>query len=224
MSWTDYIPGGNMINSFLHPEDAYKDAENESNKSWQETQGYSKPWIDQGQAQYGRLNTATGDLLDPTGMENKWSTSYEKSPYAQQMLKENQGAGLDAASSMGLMGSSAAVNNIQTGAHNIVNQDRQQYMNDLMQKYMAGIGLGQNMYGTGANMAGTMAGLSNQHGDTMAGLKYGESAAPGALFGKFAGMAADAGLNYATGGMYGAGKAAGNAFAGSKAGGSGYTG
>ncbi len=214
---------GSMINRFLSPEDAYKDAENVSNQQWQQTQGYAKPWIDQGNSQYGRLNTATGDLLDPTGMENRWSSSYETSPYAQQMLKENQGAGLDAASSMGLMGSSAAVNNIQTGAHNIVNQDRQQYMNDLMQKYMAGIGLGQNMYGTGANIAGTMAGLSNQHGDTMAGLKYGESAAPGAMFGKLAGMGIDMGLNYATGGTYGMAKAANNMMGGAGSG-AGYSG
>ena len=87
-------------------------------------------------------------------LQEKWSQGYENSPYAKQLLSQNQSSGMDAAAQMGLGGSSAALSNIQQGAGNIVSKDRQQYMDDLMKKYMSGIGLGENLYGTGAT-AGT---------------------------------------------------------------------
>jgi hypothetical protein len=210
-NWGNVVmPGaGKMINSFLHPEDAYKAAQDESNKAWGEAQGYEKPFYQQGLDQYGGLNSAENNLMNPSQLQDQWADSYKTSDYAKQMLNQNQASGLDAASSMGLMGSSAAVNNIQQGAHNVVNQDRQQYMNDLMQKYMAGIGIGQNIYGIGANMGATLGNQSMQHGQDMAGLKYGEQSAPGALFGKLAGTVANGAANYATGGMWGGAKSAG---------------
>jgi len=197
----------NPINSFFNPGAAYSDASKKEDQYWNQAQGYAQPFINNGVNQGGILSNTENNLLDPGALEDKWSAGYQPSAYAQQMLKQNQGEGLDAASSMGLMGSSAALNNIQTGAGNIVNQDRQQYMNDLMQKYMTGIGIGQNIYGTGANMAGQMAQEAQKQGDTQAGLAYGEAAAPGALFGKLAGMGINMGLNYATGGLSGAAKA-----------------
>jgi hypothetical protein len=212
------VSGYNMLNSFLHPDQAYKDAESAQNDQWDETKRIEQPWIDQGQDQYGALNQGRQDLMNPGELQDKWSANYQTSPYAQQMLQQNQSDGLDAASSMGLMGSSAAVKNIQTGAHNVVNQDRQQYMNDLMQKYMAGIGIGQDLYGKGAGMAATMGGQSQQIGQDRAGLAYGRSAAPGAFFGKMAGMAGNLGLNYATGGLSGMANASNNMMRGGNAG------
>lgn len=194
---------GSMINSFLNPQDAYKDAEDQIQKGWQQAQGYESPFVNQGQAQYGNLMGAEGALLNPAQLENQWTQQYQTSPYAQQMLQQNKAQGLDAASSMGLMGSSGALNNIQVGAGNIVNQDRQQFLNDLMQKYMTGVGIGQNIYGTGATAAGNLASGALQTGENMAGLKYGEEAAPGQMFGNLLGTGLNLGLNYATGGLSG---------------------
>jgi len=104
---------------------------------------------------------------------------------------------------MGLMGSSAALQNIQQGAGQIQQQDREAYLNDLMQKYMQGIGLGGQLYGIGANAGGAGANLAMREAENIAGLKYGEEAAPGQLFGKIAGAA----LNYYAPGS-------GNAFTG----------
>jgi len=184
-----------MLDSFFSPGKAYKKAGKEAEKYYQQGQGYLSPYRQQGLDQYGRLNDATGALMDPTKLQSQWAESYEQSPYAKQMLEMNKGQGLDAASAMGLMGSSGAMQNIQQGAGNIVAQDRQNYMNDLMQKYMSGIGLGQNMYGIGAGAAGGMANNAMQHGQNMAGLKYGEQAASGNLFGNLLGGALNAGLN-----------------------------
>jgi hypothetical protein len=140
----------NFLSSFFDPGEAWDRARKAEQEGYEKSQGYQQPYWQQGLDQYGRLNTATDKLMDPAALQNEWSKNYETSPYAQQLLKQNQASGLDTASAMGLNGSSAALGNIQQGAGNIVSQDRQQYMNDLMQKYMAGIGLGQNIYGIGA--------------------------------------------------------------------------
>lgn len=189
----------NMISSFLHPEDAYRKAEQASQQGWQQAQDYQKPYWQGGLDQYGRLNQATGDLLDPASLQNKWAQSYETSPWAQRQLAGNLNQGQEAASSMGLSGSSAAINNIQTGAGNIQAQDRQAYMNDLMQKYMAGIGLGSSLYGTGAQAGANLGGQAMQQGENMAGLEFNRQRAPGQLLGQVGGAA----LNYWAGGLPG---------------------
>lgn len=174
MSWLD---PGDYISQFLHPEDAWKKAQEAAEQGWNQAQGFERPYWQHGMDQYGMLSDAEKQLLDPAALENKWASSYEQSPYAKQMLEINKNSGLDAASSMGLMGSSAALGNIQTGAGNIVNQDRQSFLNDLMQKYMSGIGIGQNIYNTGADMASTMGGQAMRQGENMAGLQYGQNSA-----------------------------------------------
>ncbi len=187
----------NMISSFLDPGEAYSRAEQASREGYGEAKGYQEPFRQGGLDQYGRLNQATGDLLNPEALQSKWASGYESSPYAQQLLKQNQASGLDTASSMGLSGSSAALGNIQQGAGNIVQADRQKYLDDLMQKYMHGIGLGQSLYGTGASAATNLAHKAVGQGDTQAGLQYGRYNAPGEMFGKLLGQ----GVSAATGGL-----------------------
>ena len=176
-----------MINSFLHPEKGYQAAQKPVNQGWKEAQRYQQPYWQNGLDQTGKLTGAEDRLMNPGALENEWAQGYETSPYAKQMLEQNKNSGLDAASSMGLMGSSAALGNIQQGAGNIVNQDRQQYMQDLMQKYMTGIGLGQNIYGYGAGAGQNLGQGAMQHGETAGGLRYGEQTAPGELYGKLLG-------------------------------------
>lgn len=176
------IAGG--LNGYLN--DPYQDARDEEQKGYDQSRKDQQPYNQNGQDQYGRLNTATGKLFDPTKLQDEWSKNYETSPYAQQLLKQNQANGLDAASSMGLNGSSGALANIQQGAGNIVSKDRQQYMDDLMKKYMAGIGLGTNLYQTGAQTASNMGGQSMTHGENQAGLKYHQTQAPAQAIGQAA--------------------------------------
>lgn len=173
----------NMVSSFFNPDEAYEAGQQKANQGWKQAQSFLNPYNQQGQAQYSTLNTAAGKLMDPAALQNEWSKLYEISPYAQQMLKQNQAKGLDAASSMGLGGSSAAIGNIQTGANTIMQEDRQKYMNDLMQKYLAGIGLGQSMYGTGASAANSLAGYGMQNAENQAALEVNRQLAPGQMFG-----------------------------------------
>lgn len=201
------------FDSFFHPENAYKKAQESANAGYQsatdaankgygEAQAYLNPYIQQGQQQYGNLMGAENALLNPEALLSKWSSGYQQSPYAQQLLGENMSQGQEAASQMGLNGSSAALGNIQQGAGNIVSKDREGYLDRLMKQYIEGIGLGKNIYDTGAN-AGSVASnnamthgtnMGNQafeHGNNIAGLRYGEQAAPGNLFGKILGAGAN---------------------------------
>jgi len=162
--------GLGLINSFM--DDPNEAAQKKEQQGYDQSQGYLQPYNQNGQDQYGRLNDAAGKLSDPAALQDEWSKSYKNSDYAKQLLSQNQSSGMDAASAMGLSGSSAALGNIQQGAGNIVAQDRQQYMNDLMDKYMKGIGLGQNLYGVGANAAGQQSGQAQTHGENQANLEY----------------------------------------------------
>lgn len=184
LTWQDFTPAytGRMIHSFINPEEPFQEAQREAQRGWGEAKGFEMPFMQQGQEQYGPLNQARQELMNPADLFNKWASTYETSPYAKRELEQNQQAGLEAASSMGLMGSSGALNNIQKGAGDIVSSDRQKYLDDLMDKYMKGIGLGSSLYGTGANMGGLLGQQAQQQGVNMGNLKYGESRAPSQLF------------------------------------------
>lgn len=181
-----------MLSSFFHPERSYKEAERAAQEAWLQAQGFQKPFMEHGLEQYDPLNKARANLLNPVELEGQWSDAYKTSPEAMNALRENRTQGLESAGSMGLMGSSAALKNIQQGAGDIVSKDRQQFLNNLMQKYLAGIGLGENLYGTGANAGANLGQQALGHGDTMAGLQFGRYAAPGKLFGQMGGLALNA--------------------------------
>jgi len=205
----------NMIESWLHPERGYQKAAdqinqgyNQSQQYYRDAQGNLQPFVQQGMDQYGRLNQQANALGDPAALEAQWANSYKTSPEAMQALSESKNTGENEASSMGLMGSSAAVNNIQKNAGNIQEQDRSNYMNNLMQKYLASVGIGQNLYGIGANAAGQQSQNSMGQGqnainsyNNLASAAYGQQNAPGQLFGGLLGAGGNALINYFTGGL-----------------------
>lgn len=153
------------LSDFFHPGRAYENAGNAENAGYNEGKGMRQPYMENGIGAGNTLQEMLNKLKNPGQLQNEWSEGYETSPYAKQLQAQSQTGGLDAASAMGLGGSSAALSNIQKGAGDIVQKDRQNYMNDLMQKYMSGIGLGENIYGTGANTANQGAGAAQSHGE-----------------------------------------------------------
>lgn len=171
MGWLDPF-------NVFDPGKGYRQAGKEIKKVYEQGQGYLQPYNQGGLDQLQKLLGAEGNLLDPSKLQNEWAKSYEISPYAKQLQDQAKASGMDAASSQGLLGSSSAINAIQQGSSNIMNADRQKFMDDLMQKYMAGIGIGQNIFNTGAGAAGQMSQNANQYGQNMAGVKFGQANAP----------------------------------------------
>lgn len=151
--WGTVIGGGLGLLGGLFGGNPAKKAQEQSQKGWQESQNYQNPYVTRGNDQYNRLNDASANLMNPMDLQNRWLEKYQTSPWANQLLSQSQVAGNDFASQWGLGGSSAAMSNAQQNAGNIVSNDRQNYMNDLMQKYMQGIGLSSDIYNTGAKSA-----------------------------------------------------------------------
>lgn len=189
------------LDSFLHPERGYEKGQEQLDKYFQMAQGYGHPYMQQGQAAYAPYMSAMMNLLNPQMLQNQWAQSYQESPSARNAEDIAGQRGMDAASSMGLLGSNAALSGIQRGKSQIALDDRQNYMNDLMQKYLAGAGLSQSMYGTGAQMAGQMGTNAMNMGQQSGNMAFGQQNAPGSLFGNLLGAGIGA-AGSALGGMY----------------------
>jgi hypothetical protein len=190
-----------MFSDWLHPGRGYQDAQQTVQQGYDTAAGYQQPFMQQGLDAGGTLSEQLKRLMDPAGMQAEWAKGYETSPMAQQDMAQAQEHGMGAASAMGLMGSTPAMQNIQTGAHDIMNRDRQQYMQDLMQKYTAGLGIGKDMYGIGAQTAGQMGQQSIQGAQDQAQLGLAGKQAGAQRFGDILGAAGQIGIGYLTGGM-----------------------
>lgn len=170
-----------IFSSWLHPERGYDKAMQELKKYYEQAQQYQQPYIEHGEDAYKNISPALLELLNPEQLHDKWSQGYKESDYAKQLESEAMDRGLNSAQSMGLGGSSSALQALQGGTQKIVNQERQQYLDDLMKKYLSGVGLGQNIYNTGAGAAGTSSNIASNMGSNAAQLAFNKQNAPGNL-------------------------------------------
>lgn len=175
------------LSSFLHPEKSYDKAQQELEKYYQQAQNGLQPYNQNGLDTYGKYSGAMDKLLNPSALQDEWSKNYKESDLAKQNEAMASQSGLNAAQQMGLNGSSPALQAIQSGTAGIVAQDRQKYLDDLMQKYMTGIGIGSDIYGKGANAANSMSQNAMNMGQNSAQNKFNQSNAQGDLFGKLLG-------------------------------------
>ena len=185
-----------MISSFLHPERGYEKAQEQSNQYYNQGQNYLQPYNQQGQEAYGHVNNAMQNLMNPEQLQERFSNSYNTSPSAQYAMQEAQNNGLRGASSMGLMGSTPALQAIQAGTSRIGAEDKDSYIKNMIQQYMEGAHLAQGIYGQGANAAGQMGQNAMNMGTNSAENAYNQQNAPGALFSNLLGSAATMGSAY----------------------------
>ena len=176
------------VSSFFNQGAGYKSAANSVGQGWERAQNFLEPYQNAGLSEIAVLNKLKDQLLNPEQLQNQWASGYEQSPYAQQLLRESSAAGLDSASQQGLVGSSAALNNVTTSAGNIVSQDRQRYLDDLMQKYMQGIGISSGFYNTGVNTGNALASGALQTGQNLGSANLGAQNAGGEMLGKLLGL------------------------------------
>lgn len=169
----------NMLSSFLNPGKAYKKAGQQMDKYYQQGQEAISPYMQQGQAAYEPMNNAMMSLLDPTALQGQWIDSYEQSPWARDLINRSTSEGMNAASSMGLLGSSPALMAIQAGNAQISNADRNKYLDDITQKYMSGAQMAQSLYGSGQNAAMQFGQNAMNQGQQMGNMAYNQQAAPG---------------------------------------------
>lgn len=189
------------LSDLFHPGRPYEAAQDKFNQQYQQGQSYLNPYNQQGQQAGGSLMDMFSQLQNPEQLQNQWAQGYQESPYAKQQQQFAQNAGLDSASSQGLLGSSSALQNIQNTSAGIVNQDQQQYMQDLMQKYMQGIGLGENIYGAGAGAAGQQAGNAMNAANANSQFEFGKRQSGSNALQDILGGIGGIGMNYLTGGL-----------------------
>lgn len=175
------IPGLSIINSFLHPERGYKKAQEQLDHYYDQSQQFYKPYVEQGQQAYGHLGAAMENLLNPSSFYDEMLSSYQPSEAARLAKTSAMGSGLDAASSMGLMGSEPALRSIQAGTHGIMANDQMNYIKNLMDQYFKGADLAQNIYGTGANAGQGMGQNAMNMGQNSAQMAFGQQNAPGQM-------------------------------------------
>jgi len=178
------------LSSFFHPERGYKAGQDQLDKYYNQGQGYLDPYNQHGQSQYGNLNSYINNLMHPEKLQDEWIKNYHESEQAKNLENAAQQHGLNAAGSMGLSASTPALQAIQAGTSQIGAADRQQYLNDLMQKYMSGAGLSQGIYGQGAGAAGQQSQNAMNMGQNSAGMAYGQKNAQGNLLGNLLGTGA----------------------------------
>lgn len=187
--FSDLIPGAKMFSSFMHPERGYKKGQEQFDKYYNQSQNYLQPYNNQGQQAYGHLNTAMQNLLNPSQMHDQWLNNYQQSDASRFAQERARQSGMGAASSMGLMGSTPALQAIQAGTNQIGAEDEQRYIERMIQQYMQGAQLAQGIYGQGAQTAGAMSNNANQMGTNSAEMAYGRQNAPGQQFGNLLGTA-----------------------------------
>lgn len=183
MSWIS-----NLFNSGA----GYKAAQNQLNNYYDQGKSALNPYINAGSNAINPLTDAASALLDPGKLRQSWLDQYKLSPEAKQNQQDATNYGLESASSMGLMGSSPALQAIQGENARIGMQDQNNYLSDLMNKYMQGVGIDQNLYSGGEQAAGQLANLSQNMGTNSANMAYGQTAGPNSMLSSLLGTAGGA--------------------------------
>lgn len=177
-----------FLDFLFDPGKPYRRAQDQYKQGLEEAQKYYEPYLEHGQESGQSLADLMSRLQNPQQFEQELMSGYSLSPMAQDKLARNLQEGQDIAGSLGLGGSSAALQDIYQGAGRIQNEDEQAYRNRLMQDYLTSIGIGQQFYGTGAQTASNAANLTQGGYGNMAQSAYGAAAAPGQLFGQLANL------------------------------------
>lgn len=177
--------------SFLNPGKGYEKAQNQLNKYYNESQGYLQPYNQHGQEAYGNLNTAMQSLMNPSQLYDQFLGNYEQSDASKYAQGNAMNNGLDMLASMGMLGSTPGLQSLQAGASQIGAQDQQRYMEQMINQYLQGAGLAQNIYGQGASAAGQMGQNAANMGNNSAEMAFGKQNAPGQMFGNLLGTGAN---------------------------------
>jgi len=128
--------------------------------SFQQASAYYQPFYDTGtsamQNYYGALQ---GLMQDPTALENQIMGSYSMSPWAQQQtntLTQNLNRSAAMGGNLGTPNEQLSMANQLQG---VVSKDQQQYLQNAMTPYMAGLSGEQYLTGQGMQAAHGLAGI-----------------------------------------------------------------
>jgi hypothetical protein len=180
-----------MFTSFLNPGKGYQKGQEQLDKYYGQSQQYLQPYQQQGQEAYGALNEAQNNLLNPSGLHDRWLQEYNQSEASKIAQARAMEQGNRAAASTGVLGSTPHLQALQAGSAEIGAQDQEHYIDRMIQQYLQGAGIAQNIYGHGANAGNQMSQNATNMGNESANMAYGRQNAPGQLFGQLLGTGAN---------------------------------
>ena len=146
---------------------------------WNQSKGFLSPYSTAGNDMLPMLIKGASSLMNPEQLQSQWASSYQESPEAKQLAATTQQSGMTDASAMGLGGSSSALSAITQGTGNVVAADQQNFLHDLMQKYITGLNVARGIYSTGAGAAGQLGTEAQNMGQSSADLAYNAASGPG---------------------------------------------
>jgi hypothetical protein len=154
MAWFDFLFGSNPSN----------EAQKYLNQIPGATKPYYDPYIQQGQTANKDLMEQYNKLInDPNALYNKFGQGYQQSPGYQFKLNEALRGGTNAAAAGGMAGSLAHQQAAQQTAHDISNQDFEEYLNHIMGLYGTGLqgeqGISEQGFKAGTGYADMLANL-----------------------------------------------------------------
>lgn len=173
-----------IFDSFFHPEKGYKKAQDTFNQYYTQGSTFPQYYFGMGTAAQPNLTEILSKLMNPQALSDEWAKGYKTSDYAKNLMESAKEQGLNTASAQGLLGSPLVSKTVEREAGRVASQDERNYMNDLMQKYLASLAGWQNIYGTGATAANALATNATNAANTNAALSFGEANAPGNLLSK----------------------------------------
>lgn len=171
------------LKSFTHPEKGYEKAQDQFARYYPEAQGYLSPYNQYGHEAHGQLNTAIQSLMNPTDLYDQFLNNYHQSDASKYAQGRAQQSGLNALSSMGLLGSTPGLQAIQAGTNQIAAEDEERFIERMINQYLQGAGLAQGIFGQGASAANQLGQNATNMGQNQAEMAYGKQNAPGQLFG-----------------------------------------
>lgn len=167
------------LSSFLHPGEGYDKAQEQLNRYYHDANSRVQPYSQHGIDQYSNLNEMISKLMNPGALRDEWIKNYSESGAAKNAESIARESGLNAAESMHLLGSSPALNAIQSGTAQIGLNDRDNYLKNMIQNYLSAAGLSQGIYGQGQNAASEMGRNDMNMGGNSADMAYGRQTAGG---------------------------------------------
>lgn len=182
------------LSSFLHPDRGYDKAMQDLKNYFDQAQGALNPYASHGEDAYAGISEAMNKLMHPAELEDEWLKDYNESEQAKRAESMATDRGMTAAQGMGLGGSSSALQALQQGTSDIALQDKEKFLNNMLQKYLSGVGIGTGIYNTGAGAAGQIGQNAMNMGSNIGQLDFGKTNAPGDLLSKII----QGGISFAT--------------------------
>lgn len=196
MSFLDSTFGGGQAEAARKAGKARVNALNES-------KNYYNPYYQAGQQSLTNYQNALNEMQNPFDYYNTVTSNYEPSAGFQSRLNRGLDILNNNAFATGTQGSGASQKEISDYLMSLLNEDQQQYINDIngyRSVYLNGEG---NLMNQGYNAAGALANTTIAAGEAQARRYQDEATARSAAFNNALGLGINTAANYATGGLYG---------------------